>query len=352
MPVPDLPPSILTDSGASVRDVLSTLSRAQTGAVILVDDDRRLVGRVDDAAVFRALLDGAALDDPVAPLVEPAPLVVGADADRADVLDLMRARSIRIAPAVDDTGHVLHLHAVEELVGARELPNWAVVMAGGRGRRLAPLTDEVPKPMLPVAGRPILERLVLHLVGAGIRTVLLAVHYRREQVEAHFGDGSAFGCAIRYLREPPERPLGSGGALGLLGGSGGEPKDPVLVLNGDLVMDLDVQGLLADHAASGAVATMAAAEHAHEVPFGVVETGARGLERLVEKPVCRWRVNAGVYVMEPRLLARVPTRLPYPITELFQDCLARGERVGVWQLHGAWQDVGRPAELASARGQQ
>lgn len=350
--MPDVLQSILAEADASVRDVLSTLSREHAGAVFLVDGDRRLLGRVDDRALYRALLDGVSLDDPAGPLVEPVPLVVDATADRADVLDLMRARAVEAAPVVDAAGRVLHLHLHQELLGAPELPHWAVVMAGGRGRRLAPLTDEVPKPMLPVAGRPILERLVLHLVGAGIRTVWLAVNYRREQIEAHFGDGSAFGCRIRYLRERPERPLGSGGALGLLAEAGAVPEHPLLVLNGDLVTDLDVNGLLADHAASGAGATMVVSEHAYEVPFGVVEGNGRGLERLVEKPVVSWRVNAGVYVLAPHLLARVPSQQPYPITELFADSLARGETVQVWPLHGAWQDIGRPAELALARGQQ
>lgn len=343
--------SLVADAAASVRDVLSVLSRARRGTVLLVDRDRRLVGQVDGGAVYRALLDGAGLDDPIAPLVEPAPLVVDAATDRAEVLDLMRACSVEVAPVLDGAGRVLHLHLLEQLLGAPELPNWAVVMAGGRGRRLSPLTDDVPKPMLPVAGRPILERLVLHLVGAGVRTVVLAVNYRREQIERHFGDGSAFGCTVRYLRERPERPLGSGGALGLLRRLGSSPADPILVLNGDLVTDLDVRALLACHVGEGAMATMAVADHAYEVPFGVVQADDAGLARLVEKPVCRWQVNAGVYVLEPRLLARIPARGEYPITALFEDCLVRGEHVGVWPIAGEWQDVGRPAELARARGQ-
>lgn len=348
--MPDLPQPLLASSVATVRDVLSALSHRHAHEVFLVDHELHLVGCIDGGSLCRALLDGAGIDDLAAPLAHPAPLVVDEAAGRADVLDLMRARMVETAPVVDETGRVLHLHLLEQLVGAAELPNWAVVMAGGRGRRLAPLTDEIPKPMVRVAGRPILERLLLHLVGGGIRTVFLAVNYRREQIEAHFGDGSAFGCEVRYLREAPERPLGSGGALGLLADMGHEPLHPLLVLNGDVVTDLRVRALLDDHAARRAAATLVVSEHVYEVPFGVVRGGPRGLERLVEKPAVRWRVNAGVYVLEPRLLHRIPRRRAFPITELFDDCLERGEPVNLWELDGEWQDIGRPAELARARG--
>lgn len=342
--------AVTIDPTATIRDVLRVIRSDRGDQALMVDDTGRLAGVVRDQDVLEALLDGCNLDCPAGNLARPPAAVVAATADRATVLELMIARGLRAVPAVDTDGRLIGLHLRDELVGGLERPNWAVIMAGGRGRRLAPLTDNIPKPMLPVAGRPILERLAMLLAAHGIRRIFLAVNCHREQIEAHFGDGSAFGCHITYLREHPDRPLGSGGALGLLADLGYWPSDPLLVLNGDLITDADVGALLDAHAASGAAATMVVAPYHHQVPFGVVRTQAGRLLALEEKPTATWDVNAGIYVLEPELLKRIPREEEFPITVLFEECLARDEHVAVWQLDGDWQDIGEPAELARARG--
>jgi len=341
---------LLIDKDASIREALLAIDTQHVESAVMVDERRRLVGLVGERQIHRALLDGYGLDSPVAPLVEPEPPTVLPDDGRAEVLDMMRSRAINEVPVVDPEGHVVGLHVADELLGVVERDNWAVIMAGGRGTRLAPLTDDRPKPMLPVAGRPILERLVLHLVGGGIRRILLSVNYHAEQIERHFADGSRFGCRIDYLREDPHRPLGTGGALGLLPRQGMRPEQPVLVMNGDLVTAFAIGDLLATHRDHPVVATMAVSEYRHQVPFGVVEVADGRLVRVVEKPVPSWPVNAGVYVVEPWLLGRVPPDRLFPITALLDDCRRCGEPVGVWQLPGDWLDIGRPAELARARG--
>ncbi|HYT10945.1 MAG TPA: sugar phosphate nucleotidyltransferase [Mycobacteriales bacterium] len=341
---------LLIDKDASIRQALLAIEAEHVDSAVMVDESRRLVGLVGERQIHRALLDGLGLDSPVAPLVEPRPPTVLPDDGRAEVLDLMRARSITEVPVVDPDGHVVGVHVCDELLGVVERDNWAVIMAGGRGTRLAPLTDDLPKPMVPVAGRPILERLVLHLVGGGIRRILLSVNYLADQIEQHFGDGSRFGCRIDYLRDDPDCPLGTGGALGLLPRLGLLPEQPLLVMNGDLVTAFGVGDLLAAHREHPVVATMAVSEYRHQVPFGVVEIAQGHLARVVEKPVTSWPVNAGVYVVEPWLLNRVPPDRLYPITALFDDCLRRGQQIGVWRMPDDWQDIGRPAELARARG--
>jgi NDP-sugar pyrophosphorylase family protein len=315
----------------------------------MVDGHDRATGLIDDRCVLDGLLRGYELDAPAALLQRPLDATVGVEARRADVLDIMEARGLPLVPIVDGDGRLVGVHLRDELVGPPTLDNWAVIMAGGRGTRLAPLTDTVPKPMLPVAGRPILERLVLHLVGAGIRTIFLSVNYRREQIEEHFGNGSDFGCSIKYLVEDPERPLGSGGALSLLHERRWFPKRPVLVLNGDLVVDFSVSELLAAHTRSDVAATMVVHPFRYQVPYGVVQASQECLTCLVEKPVTSWLVNTGIYVLEPGLISRIPVGQPYPITRLFEECLDHGDRVGVWEIED-WQDVGQPAELMRARG--
>jgi NDP-sugar pyrophosphorylase family protein len=289
------------------------------------------------------------LDDEVAPFANRSFTAVDPTASRAWVLDLMQARTIAQVPVLDDAGQVIGLHVLREVIAGDPLPNVAVIMAGGRGTRLRPLTEQVPKPMLRVAGRPILERIVLHLVGSGIRRIHLAINYRGEQIEEHFGDGSAMGCEIGYLREDPEEPLGTAGALSLLADSD-RGEGPLLVMNGDLVTDFDVRGLIDFHRHGGAVATVGARPYAHEVPYGLVEERAGVLVSLREKPTLGWLVNAGVYCIEPVLLDRLRGGESLLMTELLADCLQRGETVSVHQLAGDWADVGRPDELDSARG--
>jgi dTDP-glucose pyrophosphorylase len=340
---------LLIDDRASLREALRVIAREDAGDAVVVDAERHLLGTVSEREALHAVLDGYDLDAPAAPLVRPAPVTVRPSTSRAEVLDLMRARSLQEVAVVDGDGHLLGLHRTGRVVGA-ERDNWVLVMAGGRGTRLGPLTADVPKPMLPVAGRPILERIVLHLVGSGIRRILLSVAYLGHVIEQHFGNGAALGCRIDYVREDPDHPLGTGGPLGLLPGLGLVPDRPLLVMNGDLVLDCAVGELLDAHEAGGCAATVAVSQYSHQVPFGVVRAAEGRLAEIVEKPVSSWPVNAGVYVVEPRLLSRVPAGELFPITTLFDDCLRRGEGVGVWQMPGDWLDIGRPAELARARG--
>lgn len=335
---------------SSIRECLTIIDKHEVGSVFVADERTRLVGVVNESDIRKALVAGADLDSSIRELVGQPSTTVTPSHGRAEVLDVMAALRIGEVPVVDGEGRVVGVHVEREMVGARARDNWAVVMAGGRGTRLAPLTDDIPKPMLPVAGRPILERIVLHLVGSGIQRIFLSVNYLGHVVEQYFGDGAKYGCSIEYLREDPERPLGTGGALRLLADVAGPPTVPLLVMNGDLITGFAVDELFSAHESRDVVATIAASDYEHQVPFGVLESVDDGLVRIVEKPTSTWPVNAGIYVLDPSLLGRVPDDELFPITRLFDDCLARGERIGMWQLRD-WQDIGRPDELAMARGQ-
>jgi dTDP-glucose pyrophosphorylase len=329
--------------GGRLVDAMQSLERSGV-EIALVIDSGRLVGVLTDGDIRRALLGGVGMDSPLAPFVQREFTAVGADAGRAQVLDLMQARTLQQIPVVDADRRLLGLHLLHEVIGRKERPNRAVIMAGGKGLRLRPLTEHLPKPMILVAGRPILERLVLHLVGHGIRHISLAINYLGHVVEGHFGDGRKYGCAIDYLRE--EQPLGTGGALSLLPEP---PRDPLLVLNGDVVTQFDVGKLLDFHAIGGFVATLGVASYAHTVPFGCVEVDGARVVRFEEKPVLMRRVNTGIYVLEPALVARVPARQEFPVTHLFEEALQRGERVGSYQLEDDWIDVGQSEQLRQAR---
>jgi dTDP-glucose pyrophosphorylase/CBS domain-containing protein len=336
---------------ATIREAMQVIDQGACELALAVDDTGRLLGTITDGDVRRAILAGRDLDDPVKPHVNASPLVVGPDEPRPAVIDLMQSHLVSQIPMVDDDGRLVGLHLLRHLVGRVSRPNLAVVMAGGRGARLGPLTDDLPKPMLRVAGRPILERIILHLVGSGLTTIALSVNYLAERIEEHFGDGSSLGCRIVYLREDPEAPLGTAGSLSLLADTDLGLDHPVLVMNGDLVTEFDVASLLDAHESSDAVATVAGRRYNHQVPFGVLQTGPDDLvEGLVEKPVAEWWANAGIYVLDPDVVGRVPTDEPSDLPRLLAGEIRAGRRVGLWRLVDDWHDVGRPDDLRHARG--
>jgi dTDP-glucose pyrophosphorylase/CBS domain-containing protein len=331
-------------AGATLRQAMLALEEGGTEVVLVVDGEQ-LLGIVTDGDLRRALLGGATLDTPIDGVTNRRFTAVGPQAARGEVLDLMQGRRIGQIPIVDDDGRLVGLHLMHDVLGTPERPNWAVIMAGGRGTRLAPLTESVPKPMLRVAGRPILERLVLHAVGFGVRRLFLAINYLGSVVEEHFGDGTRFGCRIEYLREP--RALGTGGALSLLPEP---PAEPILVMNGDLVTQANLGALLDGHARGGHAATLGVRRYFHTVPFGCVEIEGGRIRGMEEKPTLSRLVNAGIYVLSPSLVARVPRDTEYALPALLDECLQRGESVSAFEIEDDWIDVGQREQLAQARG--
>jgi dTDP-glucose pyrophosphorylase len=330
--------------GASVRETMAVIDRARLGIALVVDDGDRLLGTVTDGDVRRAILRGVGLDAPASEVMATRFTALGDHATDQDALETMQAHQVRQVPALDREGRVRGIFALPDLLAGEARPNWVVVMAGGQGQRLRPLTNDLPKPMLPVGEQPLLEITVRRLVAHGLRELFLSVHYLGDRIEEHFGDGSAFGCHIRYLREP--RPLGTGGALGLLPE---RPRHPLLVINGDLITDLNFSAMLAAHARHGGAATMCVREYTHEVPYGVVRVHDDRVAGLEEKPVRRDLINAGIYVLDPRLLALVPNGEPYPLTRLMEDAMAGGETVVPFVVHERWLDIGRPGDYEQVR---
>ncbi|NJK93067.1 MAG: CBS domain-containing protein [Blastochloris sp.] len=331
------------DSHETLRRALEVIDLG-VRALPLVDGEHRLVGTLTDGDVRRALLKNASLDEAARDHAKTTFTTVSSEASRAEVLDLMQSRILHQVPILDRQGRLAGLHLLHEILGAIERPNWALIMAGGRGTRLGALTDEVPKPMLKVVGRPILERLIHHFVGFGIRRIFISVHYLGHVIEDYFGDGSKFGCQIDYLREV--EPLGTGGSLRLLPEV---PAHPLLVCNGDLVTQVDFGSLLTFHEQGGYLATMGVRSYSHHIPYGCVEIQDGQIARLQEKPSVEHWVNAGIYALSPEILRRVPEGF-FPITDLFEACLERQEKVGAFEVLDDWIDVGQREHLRQARG--
>lgn len=333
--------------GATIREAMTTIQKGSIEIALVVDTSGKLLGTVTDGDIRRALLGGAGLDDLVEPFSGHLFTRVGLGTGRAEVLDLMRARVLRQIPVVDAEGRLVGLHLLRELVGGMDRPNWAVIMAGGRGERLRPITDALPKPMVQVAGRPILERLVLHLVGFGVRKIYISLYYKGEIIEGHFGDGSDFGCEIGYLREA--EPLGTGGALSLLPGI---PEDPLLVMNGDLLTEVDLGAMFQFHGIGRHALTVGLREYTHTIPYGVARVEGDVLTGIKEKPTQTWLANTGLYVLEPRVVARIPGGTMYHLTEAIDESLRLGESVGAYRIEEDWMDIGRRVDLQRARGDE
>jgi dTDP-glucose pyrophosphorylase/CBS domain-containing protein len=337
---------IIVQVDATLLEALHAIDAGAESIAFVADANGRVVGSLSDGDIRRALLGGAALTDRNLTRVMRRDFAFVTPAvERAEVLDIMRARDVGQLPVIDAEGRLCGLHSVGQMISRVKRPNSAVILAGGRGTRLYPITETLPKPMVMVAGRPILERLVLHLMSHGIRRIYLSVNYLAHIIEEHFGDGSRFGCSIEYLREP--QPLGTGGPLSLLDPI---PTEPVLVANGDLVTQCDLGRMLDFHSAGGYIATIGLRPYELSVPFGVASVEDHQLIGLQEKPVEQMLINAGVYVLSPEAVRMIPGDRNYPITELFEQCLAAGRRVGAHAIENEWLDVGRPEELRKANG--
>lgn len=341
--------ALFVSPASSIREAIARIDRSSSGIALVVDADRRLVGTITDGDIRRALLAGTDLETSTQELLDrkpaPAPKVpttAPLGTSQADLLELMNRHDLRHVPLVDETGRVEGIALLSEFVKAYELPLRALVMAGGFGTRLRPLTDERPKSMLPIGDRPLLEVIVNQLQQAGIRRVNLATHYKADLIERHFGDGGRFGLDIGYVNE--DQPLGTAGALALLAQS----NEPLLVINGDILTEVNVAAMLEFHRANRADMTVAVRPCEIQVPYGVVETSGVAITRVDEKPVIRYFINAGIYLLNGDLCRFVPAGERYDMTELINRVIAEGLNVISFPLREYWLDIGRSEDYERA----
>jgi len=334
-------------SDAPLTEAMRVIGASRRHICLVVDGSGRLLGTVTDGDIRRAILR-AGLDQNAGQVMFTTP-TVGHPGESRDVL-LARARthSIRDLPIVDESGRVVGLESIEDLVpvAGGGLPNAVVLMAGGLGTRLRPMTETVPKPLIKVGERPILLSLMDSLLAHDFRRFYVAVNYKAEMVMSALGDGSQWGASITYLREN-ER-LGTAGPLSLMDDL---PSHPVLVMNADILTKVNFSALLRYHQEQAAAATMCVREYDIQVPFGVVDMDdEHRITGIVEKPVHRFFVNAGIYVIEPRLLSLVPRGTFYDMPDMFQAAIDRGDKVASFPIGEYWTDIGRPADLEQANG--
>jgi len=332
--------ALLVAPSASVREALETITKNSRQAVLVVDIGGRLAGIVTDGDIRRGLLRGVTIDGPVAELMNRRPVTTPPGTPRAEALALMQQRRLRHLPVVDAGGRLLDVMLLEDLLSPVPVPNVAVLMAGGAGRRMRAFSEDViPKPLLRVGGKPLLEILIERLRAAGVSQFLVTVRHKSEMIEAHFGDGSKLGVRIRYVRE--EMPLGTAGALARL------PEtltEPFFLVNGDVLTKCDFLGMLAFHRLCRADLTVGAVPHTVEVPYGVLRVSGDRLEAVEEKPRLDFLVNGGVYVVEPAVVSLIPRDRAFDATELIRLLQSVGRSVAAFPIREYWLDVGRDGE--------
>ncbi len=335
----------LVQSTAKIRDAVLAIDRSHIQIALVVDEKKSLVGTVTDGDVRRAILKGKSLDGPVCEIMNQNPTVGTANDSQQHLLAVMQKKLHRCIPIVDDKHHVIRVALLNELIQPVERDNVVVIMAGGFGSRLSPLTNECPKPLLKVGTKPILEIILENYKDYGFRRFYISVNYKGDMVKEYFGDGSRWGISIQYLEE--DKKLGTAGPLSLLPDT---LVDPIFVMNGDLITKLNFQQLLDFHIEHGAKATMCVREYDVQVPYGVVNIEDYRILDIDEKPVHRFFVNAGIYVFDPGVLKYVPKYKYYDMPDLFQRLIDLGTETLVFPIREYWIDVGRIEDFKRANG--
>jgi dTDP-glucose pyrophosphorylase/CBS domain-containing protein len=327
----------------SIAEAMAHLDKAGTGALVLCTPDRVLCGVLTDGDIRRAILQGKSMDLPCEMIATKTPTVAHIFAPVAEALEIMDRHEIDHLPVVDDGNRVVQFLLRRDLTSETHLDLPAVIMAGGYGKRLYPLTETVPKPMLPVGDRPLLELIIQRLHRSGIHDVNLTTHYLPDSIVEHFGNGENFGVHLNYLQE--DNPMGTAGGLKQMT----RPAGPFLVLNGDILTAVPYREMLCFHRKHAAMMTVGVRKYDVQVPFGVVECDDVCITNLQEKPCLNFFINAGTYLLEPSAWDYIPKDRRFDMTDLIQALLDAGERVTSFPITEYWLDVGRHEDYRRAQ---
>ncbi len=328
----------------TLQDAIENLDQTTWQICLVMDQNGHLEGTVTDGDVRRGLLRGLGLEDSILRVIEQKFLVVTEDISLEAVFQLMRVNGIRQIPSVDNDGKVTGLFLLTDFIQTPSTSQLMVIMAGGKGTRLYPHTKSCPKPMVEVNGKPMLEHIITRARDHGCHEFVIAVHHLGGIIKEYFGDGKRFGISIDYISE--ESPLGTAGALSLLTPI---PTEPFVVINGDVITQINYSDLVDFHRRSNSLLTMAVRKYEWQQPFGVVHTEGTRIVGFEEKPIRSSYVNAGIYVVDPKVLSVLHKNEVIDMPELFARVSDRGESVNAYPMHEAWVDVGRPDDLERVR---
>ncbi len=339
----------LINESVDIREAIRAIEAGHKGIAVITNANGCLQGVVTDGDVRRALLTGLKLKDPVTSIMNRKPTKVEKGMSRSSIIALLQQGGLEALPMVDSKNCVVDVILLTDLTqisdtGKAEGFSSALIMAGGEGRRLLPLTENLPKPLVEVGGMPLIERQVRRVASAGVNRIYIAVNYLAEMIELHLGNGSKYGVEIHYLRE--QKKLGTAGAMSLIEDS---LDGPLLLMNGDVFTSIDFRNLLDFHSINNPLMTVAAIDYHVEIPYGVIKTKGSFAVGLEEKPSQQFLCNAGIYAISPEAVNQVPKNQSYNMTDLIELSISQEPGVAVFPVHEYWSDIGTHAELDKAR---
>ena len=335
--------SLYVSPQTPVLDAMRIINEGAAQIALVVDDNNILIAVLSDGDIRRGLLHGHSLNSSVSHFMETDFISVPISHDRNQVLNMMRKQRLAQIPVIDSVGRVSELLLMHELINPANLDNVIVIMAGGLGTRLRPYTDNCPKPMLTISGKPILEHILEQFIAYGFRKFYFSVNYLKEQIIDYFQDGTRWSVSIDYLIE--DQPLGTAGSLSLL------PTDldkPFLVINGDVLTRFNPQQALSFHSSNDSKATICSREQSYTIPYGIINTNGINMSSIEEKPTFRYMVNAGIYIIDPFLLSMIPQNQFVDMPSFLSNVNSMGYQVSVCAIHEYWLDVGKPETLNQA----
>lgn len=327
-----------------LRAVLRIIDNSDMQIALVVDSSMHLLGTVTDGDIRRALLKGIDLDKLSKDVMNQYPLTATRKESKQHLLQKMRERDLHHIPILDEDGKLLELLFLEDLIYPQKKENPVILMVGGLGTRLRPLTNNCPKPLLKVGRKPILETILDNFIEAGFQHFYFAVNYKSQMIEEYFGDGSSFGIDIQYINE--KKRMGTAGALYLLPE---RPTQDIIVMNGDLLTKVDFGALLDYHKEQKAIATMAVREYSYQVPYGVIDYDGARILAIKEKPAQSFFVNAGIYVLSPRAVAKVDKEEFLDMPELFNQIIVEGGKTIAFPIREYWLDIGKIDDFERAQ---
>ncbi len=334
-------------ASSSIDAALRVLNEGNLQIALVVDNDDKLLGTLTDGDIRRALLNNVTLDCPVHKIMNQNPITLPDDSPRDEVVRTLTMYKINQIPLIDSSGRIAAietLHRIDRDNAQKTIPNNVIIMAGGLGTRLLPITENIPKPMALINGKPILEILIGNLAEQGFENIFISVNHKKELIQEYFADGKDFGVKIEYILENDR--MGTAGSLQFINK---RPDLPFIVVNGDIITDLKFINFLNFHNENHSVATMCLKEFTYQIPYGVVDIESHELKSVTEKPEQNVFVSAGMYVIDPECIGYIPENEFYDMPTLFNKLIKEKKKVCAFPLSEIWMDIGTPEDLKKAR---
>ena len=334
---------IIVKESTSILEVLQIIDKSSKQLAIVVNENKKLLGTISDGDIRRALLNNISLNEPVKNIYFKTPTVASINNSKEEIINICRTKKIHQIPIVDNQGNLIGLETLDELISRDTKLNRVVLMVGGLGTRLRPLTENTPKPMLKVGNKPILQTIVEKFAEYGYLNITMCVNYKSQIIQDYFGDGNKFGVNIEYILE--EQRMGTAGALSLLKE---KPTEPFFVMNGDLLTNINFEHLHNFHISNNSAATMCVREYDFQVPYGVVNIADSKILSIEEKPIHKFFVSAGIYMLNSEVLKYIPENEFYDMPTLFQKIISEKQNTISFPLREYWLDIGRLDEYEKA----